>query len=124
MRGCTDGGKRCSLATDVTESAVEILIEPLSWELMAVKVAARKQGISLDRVPAQSEIEIMALPHDAGQVRSLEQLGVREDARGRVRSTAPMGGPILLEIAGSAVAIARGVAKKIRVKVCEPPVKG
>ena len=47
----------------------------------------------------------------------LEQLGIREHAPGHVRSTAPMGGPILLEIGGSAVAIARGVAKKIRVRI-------
>jgi ferrous iron transport protein A len=96
---------------------VGILIEPLSWDLMAVKAASRKAGTSLDRVPAHSEIEILSLPNDAGQVRSLEQLGVREEALGRVRSTAPLGGPILLEIGGSAVAIARGVAKKIRVRV-------
>ena len=94
-----------------------ILIEPLNWDLMATKAASRKAGISLDRIPAQSEIEIVALPNDSDQVRTLGQLGIREDERGRVRSTAPLGGPILLEIGGSAVAIARGVAKKIKVRV-------
>ena len=94
-----------------------ILIEPLSWDLMATKAAKSRGGISLDRVSAQSEIEIVALPNDSEQVRTLGQLGIREDERGRVRSTAPLGGPILLEIGGSAVAIARGVAKKIKVRV-------
>lgn len=94
-----------------------ILIEPLSWNLMATKAATRQLGTSLDRVAPHSEVEILSLPDDAGQMRSLEQLGVREGARGRVRSAAPLGGPILLEIGGSAVAIARGVAKKIRVRV-------
>jgi ferrous iron transport protein A len=84
---------------------------------MAVKAASRKPGISLDRISPQSEVEILSLPNDAGQMRMLEQLGIREEARGRVRSAAPMGGPILLEIGGSAVAIARGVAKKIRVRM-------
>jgi Fe2+ transport system protein FeoA len=96
---------------------VEILIEPLSWNLMAVKAAARKVGIPLDHVALHSDVEILVLPNDAEQARSLEQLGIREAARGRVRSVAPLGGPILLEIGGSAVAIARGVAKKIRVRV-------
>jgi ferrous iron transport protein A len=96
---------------------VGILIEPLSWNLMAAKVASRNLGLSLDRVPLHCDIEILSLPNDAEQVRMLEQLGVREDERGRVRSAAPLGGPILLEIGGSAVAIARGVAKKIRVRV-------
>jgi len=94
---------------------VGILIEPVSWDLMMVKTA--KTGVTLDRLSAGKEVEIVALPNDAGQVRMLEQLGVREEERGRVRSAAPMGGPILLEIGGSAVAIARGVARKIRVRV-------
>ncbi len=84
---------------------------------MAIRTGSHNLGIGLDRVPALSEVEIVSLPNDAGQMRTLEQLGVREAERGRVRSTAPMGGPILLEIGGSAVAIARGVAKKIRVRV-------
>ena len=84
---------------------------------MAANTVSRKVGVSLDRVAVQSEIQILALPNDAGQVRMLEQLGIREQALGRIRSTAPLGGPILLEIGGSAVAIARGVAKKIRVRV-------
>jgi ferrous iron transport protein A len=101
----------------VTENTVGILIEPLFWNMMAAKAATRKSGTSLDRVPPHSEIAIVALPGDADQARMLEQLGIREEARGHVRSAAPMGGPILLEIGGSAVAIARGVAKKIRVRV-------
>ena len=84
---------------------------------MAANTVSRKVGVSLDRVSVQSEIQILSLPNDAGQVRMLEQLGIREQALGRIRSTAPLGGPILLEIGGSAVAIARGVAKKIRVRV-------
>ncbi len=84
---------------------------------MAMKAATRKPGTSLDHVAPHSEVEILSLPNDAGQMRMLEQLGIREEARGRVKSAAPLGGPILLEIGGSAVAIARGVAKKIRVRV-------
>jgi ferrous iron transport protein A len=94
---------------------VGILIEPLNWDLMATKAASRKAGISLDRAAARSEIEIVSVPEDSD--RMLSQLGIREQERGRVRSAAPLGGPILLEIGGSAVAIARGVAKKIKVRV-------
>ena len=94
-----------------------ILIEPLSWDMMAAKAAARKPGTSLDKVPAHSDVQILTLPNDVEQVRTLGQLGIREEERGRVRSSAPLGGPVLLEIGGSAVAIARGVAKKIRVLV-------
>ena len=94
-----------------------ILIEPVDWNLMALKAGFRKSGVTLDRVPLHSEVEILSLPNDAGQQRSLEQLGIRQEERGVVRSAAPLGGPILLEISGSAVAIARGVAKKIRVRV-------
>lgn len=101
----------------VTESTVGILIEPLSWDLMATKAAKSRAGVSLDRVAAHSEVEIVGLPNDSEQVRTLGQLGIREEERGHVRSAAPMGGPILLEIGGSAVAIARGVAKKIKVRV-------
>jgi Fe2+ transport system protein FeoA len=96
---------------------VGILIEPLSWNLMAAKVAAHKPGISLDRVQNHSKVEILTVPNDVEHVRLLAQLGIREHAFGQVRAAAPMGGPILLEIGGSSVAIARAVARKIRVRV-------
>jgi Fe2+ transport system protein FeoA len=96
---------------------VGIMIEAVSWDVMASKAAKHKSGNFLDRTPPHTEIVIVALPKDADQVRMLEQLGIREEAHGHVRSAAPMGGPVLLEIGGSAVAIARGVAKKIRVRI-------
>ncbi len=73
--------------------------------------------VHLDRVRAGAIVEIVELAGDPEQVRSLEQLGIRQSERGRVASKAPLGGPVLLEIGGSSVAVARNGAKQIKVKI-------
>lgn len=77
----------------------------------------RAPDVHLDRVRAGSRIEILELPADDEQARSLEQLGVRQGASGRLNAKAPLGGPVLVEIDGSSIAIAKSIAKRIRVKV-------
>jgi ferrous iron transport protein A len=54
----------------------------------------------------------------AGQsaTRQLTQLGIRAGTTLRVRRSAPMGGPVLVESGGSMVAIGRGMARKVSVQ--------
>ncbi len=94
---------------------LDILREPLLWDGMD-KGQKRRSGQALDRARVGGQVEILELQGEEEQIRSLEQLGVREGAQGRVSAKAPLGGPVLLEIGGSSVAIARNIAKKIRVK--------
>jgi ferrous iron transport protein A len=49
--------------------------------------------------------------------RQLAQLGVRTGSTLTVHRRAPMGGPILVESAGSTVAIGRGLARKVTVQI-------
>lgn len=57
----------------------------------------------------------------AGQTatRQLAQLGIRAGAALVVRRSAPMGGPVMVEIGGSTLAIGRGLARKVFVRAQE-----
>ena len=49
----------------------------------------------------------------------LRQLGLMPGDRITVTKRAPFNGPILVEVNGRTIALGRGVAGKIEVKVCE-----
>lgn len=100
------------------QGTLDIAGEPLLWDVMNREHQKRRSAdVHLDRVRAGGHIEIVELSGDDEQTRALEQLGVRQGANGRVRAKAPLGGPVLLEIAGSSIAIAKNIARKIRVKL-------
>jgi len=71
----------------------------------------------LDRVPATTRAEVLHTPSGHGCERQLAQLGILAGATLRVVRAAPLGGPILVEIQGSTVAIGRGLARRVRVKI-------
>jgi ferrous iron transport protein A len=49
--------------------------------------------------------------------RQLAQLGIRTGKIVKVRRLAPMGGPILVESGGTTVAVGRGMARKVTVRL-------
>jgi ferrous iron transport protein A len=51
-----------------------------------------------------------------GLSRKLLDMGVYPDDRVRVLRSAPLGGPLLIEIAGRELAIGRGIAARIEVE--------
>ena len=57
----------------------------------------------------------------AGQsaTRQLAQFGVCPGTTLKVRRSAPMGGPVLIDSGGSMVAIGRGMARKVSVQILE-----
>ena len=71
----------------------------------------------LDRAPANKFLEVVEVPHGRAVSRSLAQLGVAVSERLRVRSAAPWGGPVLVEVGGTTVAIGRGLAHRIKVRL-------
>ena len=49
--------------------------------------------------------------------RQLAHLGIHVGATIDILRTAPLGGPVLIEIRGSTVAVSRGVARKVLVRL-------
>lgn len=71
----------------------------------------------LDRVPGSAHVEVLAVTSDRGVNRRLAQLGIVVGAALRVLRSAPMGGAILVEVQGSTVALGRGLARRVSVRV-------
>jgi Fe2+ transport system protein FeoA len=78
--------------------------------------SAETRVTCLDRAPRDEDVEVLDIPDGRRAARSLEQVGIRVHQKLRVLSAAPLGGPVLVEVAGAKVALGRGLAR--RIKVC------
>ena len=65
------------------------------------------------------QVEIVSLKGGRGISSKLRRLGLMPGDRIIVTKRAPFNGPLLVEVNGRAIALGRGVAGKIEVKVCE-----
>ncbi len=72
---------------------------------------------SLDQAPHSEWVEVLDVPRGRGASRHLRQLGVCANEMLRVLSTAPLGGPVLVDVGGSTVAIGRSLASRITVRL-------
>ena len=72
---------------------------------------------SLDAVPEDAQAEIVHLTNDAATNRQLASLGILTGAMLRVRRAAPLSGALLVEVAGTAVALGRALARRLRVRM-------
>lgn len=72
---------------------------------------------SLDRVTRSGRVEVLRVNSDHGAKRQLAQLGILAGAIITVKKTAPLGGPVLVEVRGSLVAIGRALARKVQVEM-------
>lgn len=72
---------------------------------------------SLDRAPGSSKAEVVEVHGGAAAARQLAHLGIHVGAILEILRTAPMGGPVLVEIRGSTVAVGRSVARKVLVRL-------
>lgn len=72
---------------------------------------------SLDRVTCPGRVEVLHVTSDHGAKRQLAHLGILVGAIIAVKKTAPLGGPVLVEVRGSLVAIGRGLARKVLVEM-------
>lgn len=71
----------------------------------------------LDRVRSCARAEVLAVTINHGVNRRLAELGILVGAKLRVLRSAPMGGPILIEVQGSTVALGRALAREVSVRV-------
>jgi Fe2+ transport system protein FeoA len=77
------------------------------------------QGLvtSLDRAARSDWVEVVDLPRGRRASRHLGQVGICVNERLRVLRTAPLGGPVLVEVRGTTVAIGRSLASRITVRL-------
>ncbi|HXH48815.1 MAG TPA: FeoA family protein [Terriglobia bacterium] len=71
---------------------------------------------TLDLIKAGQEIKVVKIVAGQSATRQLAQLGIRTGTTLRVRRSAPMGGPVLVDSGGTMVAIGRGMARKVCVQ--------
>jgi ferrous iron transport protein A len=72
---------------------------------------------ALDRVPECHWAEVVEVDGGQGANRRLAQLGILVGATVHVLRAAPLGGPVLVEVQGSTVAVGRGLARKVSVRL-------
>jgi ferrous iron transport protein A len=73
--------------------------------------------IRLDLLPRARRAEVVELHCASGAIRRLGELGILVGAILQVRRSAPLGGPILVEVQGSMVALGRRLAHRVFVRV-------
>jgi len=73
--------------------------------------------LSLDALPAESRAEVVDLHCSRHSARRLAQLGIVAGAVLRKQRSAPLGGPVLVEVQGSMVALGRRLAHRVFVRV-------
>ena len=71
--------------------------------------------VTLDRVPKDTEVRVAGIQGGWGVRQRLNQLGVHPGDAIRVKRSGAMGGPILIRIHGTEVALGRGMARKVLV---------
>jgi ferrous iron transport protein A len=74
-------------------------------------------SISLDAVPRARRAEIIHLSCDASAIRRLAELGIVVGAVLSLQRSAPLGGPVLVDVQGSHVALGRRLASQVLVRV-------
>ena len=79
--------------------------------------SARPTLLSLDLVPPEKRVQVVAVEGGRDIAGLLAQLHVRVGAALRVVRSAPLGGPLLVECGGGTVIISRRLAERVRVQV-------
>jgi ferrous iron transport protein A len=72
---------------------------------------------SLDRVRQHCTVRVVSVAGPRRPTQTLMQLGIRPGEILRVRRSAPLGGPVLVEGPNGTVAIGRGMARRVTVRV-------
>jgi len=75
--------------------------------------------VTLDKTKEGQKGKILRITGGHGVRHRLEALGVHPDDEIKIVKIAILGGPVLIEIHGSQVAIGRGMAQKIEVEIEE-----
>ncbi|RKY15824.1 MAG: ferrous iron transport protein A [Planctomycetota bacterium] len=61
---------------------------------------------------------VVAFEGGLGMVRRLEAMGLRRGTPIRLLASQPLGGPVVIEVAGTRIVLGRGIAKRVIVQTC------
>ncbi len=98
------------------------------WTPLQLVKSSRQQRIkgfdgpstsTLDQIRAGRDVKVVQIVAGQSATRQLAQLGIRAGTTLKVRRSAPMGGPVMVDTEGSTVAIGRGMARKVSVQTLE-----
>ena len=78
---------------------------------------ADSNHIPLDSLPTASRAEVIHLSCSHQSARKLAQLGIVAGAVLQMQRSAPLGGPVLVEVRGSMVALGRRLAHRVLVRI-------
>ena len=92
-------------------------MSPARPELRLLDRDGDADWLRLDCLAQGSSAEVVELACGASALRRLGELGIVEGAILRVRRRAPFGGPVLVEVDGSVVALGRGLARRVIVRM-------
>ncbi len=71
----------------------------------------------LDSLPKGSRAEVVELPSGRESTRRLAELGIVLGSVLQLQRSAPLGGPVMVNVQGGLVAIGRRLAQRIRVRI-------
>lgn len=98
-------------------------METILWASPAEPTASSSQDkrrpapIPLDALPKANRAEVVDLPPGRGARRQLGDLGIFVGAVLRMERSAPLGGPVLVKVQGTLVALGRRLAHRVLVRV-------
>lgn len=73
------------------------------------------EQLSLDRIEKSQEVTVVEIQGGWGARQRLNRMGIHPGDRLLVKRSAIMGGPILVQVHGTDVAVGRGMARKVLV---------
>jgi Fe2+ transport system protein FeoA len=82
-------------------------------------LAGASPAPTLDKIKAGQTVKVVETVAGRAATLQLAQLGIRSGATLVVRRSAPLGGAMMVESGGSTVAIGRGMARKVLVRILE-----
>lgn len=77
------------------------------------------EQLTLDRVEKETEVDVVEIQGGWGVRQRLNRMGIHPGDRILVKRSGVMGGPILVQVHGTEVAMGRGMARKVFVTAVE-----
>lgn len=71
------------------------------------------EQLTLDRVEKETEVDVVEIQGGWGVRQRLNRMGIHPGDRILVKRSGVMGGPILVQVHGTEVAMGRGMARKV-----------
>jgi ferrous iron transport protein A len=88
-----------------------------TFDMPSSQQAAQPILVALDSLPKSTRAEVVELPLGRGALHRLAELGIFVGSILHIERSAPLGGPVLVNVRGTLVALGRGLARRVQVRV-------